>query len=246
MGTPQDDAKAMAFLRESAALGHAGSHNELGVCYSLGNSAVRKDSAEAARFFFLAAEKGHIEGMKNAGTCLLRGEGAAQDTAAAKAWHGKAAAAGCAEAMYYMGCMYGDGGGAREYMRKAAAGGFASAQYNMGQELNDRGKLEEAASWWRKAAEQGVPEACHNLSSHLLKLNDPECVIWLRRLVKQGNATAMVRLGVLLLQGTLAPQDVEGAMTLIKKAAALGCAEAILVMGKFASVFPQHASPGEA
>lgn len=142
-----------------------------------------------------------------------------------------------------MGCMYGDGGGAGEYMRKAAAGGFASAQYNMGQELKDRGNLEEATRWWRKAAEQGMPEACLILSTHLLKLNDPECVVWLRRLVKQGNAIAMVRLGSLLLQGTLAPQDVEGAVALITKAAALGCAEAILATRKFASIFAQHASP---
>lgn len=90
----------------------------------------------------------------------------------------------------------------------------------------------EAAKWYRKAAEQGVPGAQFNLA--LIYANgdgvpkDPvEAVRWCRRAAEQGLPEAQDRLGVMYIEGVGMPRDEREALTWFNVAALGGFAEAV-------------------
>ena len=105
----------------------------LGRCYANGEGGVACDSLEAFRWFLMAAENGHGE--------------AAWEVAQ----HYRGGMAPMASVL------------AAEWVEKAAEKGRAEAQYVMGESLamTDPPRMEEAAAWYLKAAEQ-PPEYTDN------------------------------------------------------------------------------------
>ena len=70
----------------------------------------------------------------------------------------------------------------------------------------------QAAAWFKKAAEQGHPDAQFNLGIIYLKgegvaPNLTESVVWLKKAADQGEATAQFNLGMLYSSGRGVPKD---------------------------------------
>ena len=75
-----------------------------------------------------------------------------------------------------------------------------------------RRDLAEAAGWYRRAAEQGLAEAQHNLAmcyaeGRGVQQDDEEAVVWSRRAAEQGDALAQFSLALMYGMGRGVPQD---------------------------------------
>ena len=92
---------------------------------------------------------------------------------------------------------------------------------------------EEAARWFRLAAEDGNAQAQYALGTLLLEQRkDREGIDWLQRAARQGNGYAMYRLGKETLLGQVIRKDVDWALRLLQDAAERGCACAQYTLGK--------------
>jgi len=84
-GVPQDDARAIEWLRKSADQGNAQAENSLGVMYALGQG-VARDREEAVRWYKKAAKQGSAEGLYNVAISYYNGEGMGEDIGMACSW----------------------------------------------------------------------------------------------------------------------------------------------------------------
>ena len=101
----------------------------------------------------------------------------------------------------------------------------------------------KAMEWYRKAADQGDAEAQSNIGVLYLfgqgvPVDYPLAAAWLLKAALQDNADAQFNLGLLYVKGVLGFLDSDElcariAMYWIKKAATLGCPEAIEYAKKF-------------
>jgi TPR repeat protein len=129
----------------------------------------RGDYATAMRLLGPIAEQGNDAAQFALATMYLNGQGVVQDNEQAARWLRRAADQGDAAAQYLLGHMYALGmGGPQNYVQaqlwieKAADQGYADAQVSLG-DIYYEGTggvsqdFERAATWFRKAAEQGTP-----------------------------------------------------------------------------------------
>ena len=98
-------------LRQRAEKGEADAQYSLGLRYSLGGTATRRDDAEGARWFRLAADQGHVAAQVNLGMAYRLGWGVLQDYTEAVKWFRLAADQGSAEAQHNLGLGYQFGAG---------------------------------------------------------------------------------------------------------------------------------------
>ena len=94
----------------------------------------------------------------------------------------------------------------------------------------------EAASWYRKAAEQGHAEAQHNLGIFYstgigVKEDLVQAASWYRKAAEQGFAKAQLKLGFLYSNGLGVPKDFVQATSWYRKSAEQGDAEAQYNLG---------------
>jgi TPR repeat protein len=137
------------------------------------NAAVaRSDFATALPLYRALAEKGNVAAQKQLGYLYEIGAGVERDWLKAAEWYGKAADAGddgAAAALGYLGRNWArmnptDNGAMYALVEKAAKMGNAKAQFSLGL-MNYRigdlsfdktsGNLDEALTWYRRAADQG-------------------------------------------------------------------------------------------
>jgi len=105
--------------------------------------------------------------------------------------------------------------GAPSSLEQQASSGNAAAQYLLG-EMYDYGSGgvdqddDEAALWYRKAAEQGYARAQMGLGDVYSRSESPDftqAAVWYRKAAEQGDARAQHRIGVQYLVGLGTPQD---------------------------------------
>lgn len=137
---------------------------------------------------------------------------------ALKLWE-SAAALGYARAEYQMGVLYLDGDGARAdpakgllFLNRAAAKGYARAQSRLGYVYEHGRDFATAASWYRKAADQGDEMGLCNLGVLLLQGKgvgkDPaQGIALLTQAAEDGSAFAKYRLAVCYQEGEGVEQD---------------------------------------
>ena len=132
-GVPQDNAKAVSWLRKAADAGNSAAMNNLAAMYGLGEG-VAKDALEARWWYEKAASAGFAESMYQLGLMAQEGDGTPEDAATAKAWFEKAAALDHPDALYSLGLMTAEGRGgpgdrmaAETYLSRAAALGNEDA-----------------------------------------------------------------------------------------------------------------------
>jgi serine/threonine-protein kinase len=160
-------------------------------------------TADAAREFRQAADLGDARAMTELAK-LFRygGDGVPRDTAQAVQWYTRAAQAGNASAMVYLGSMYAAGDGV---LKRPA----------------------EALKWFRQAADAGNNVAMDALGQMYFAGNgvikdEKQAVEWFRKSAAQGNAAALYDLGVAYESGRGVKQDSAVALNLFRQAAAAG------------------------
>ncbi|MEM7390795.1 MAG: tetratricopeptide repeat protein [Verrucomicrobiota bacterium] len=196
-GVPRDHNKVYEWHIKAAKQGYAPAQVSIGYLYAHGLG-VPPDDKEALAWYLKAAEQGNSVAQANLGLYYLEGRGTAPDLKTSIEWYRKAAeqgderakadlerfepalaypeaaAAGDAEAQFYLGLLYTEGRGfpkdpeqAFHWNAKAAEQGHAKAQCNMGamyaKGLGTAVDHEKAFDWYLRAAGQGVALALHNL-----------------------------------------------------------------------------------
>ena len=208
-GVKKDAAHAFQLMQSAADLGHADAMGGLGYFYSQGIS-VPKDPEKALEWFRKGAEKGSAKSQYNFGTSLMKAHEQQPDekqAAEAIEWVRKAAEQKLPEANLTYGtyAYFGEHNTAQNYdiaashFKVAADHGLAEAQNYLGA-MNENGQgmaidIEQAITWYRKAALQGHIRAQANLGRTIGTNNadenkQNEALAWLSIASQQGDVSA--------------------------------------------------------
>ena len=195
----------------------------------------RGDHAEALRVFRHLADDGEVTAQFYLGRMYARGEAVKQNDAEAALWYGKAAEKGCHKAQHNLGMMYLSGqacaaGSLFKRKMDPAVGGTGQrlvATCPRKRLLAGVGVLQnlaKAASWYRKATEQGNADAEYALGRMYLDgygvpgdLSAAERLI--RSAAERGNIKAQCSLATMYTNGEGVPQDYSQALTWYRKGA---------------------------
>ena len=164
--------KLFAKISTKAAGGDVEAMLNLGLAYSVGMG-TPIDRVATVKWIRLAAEHGNDRAQYVCGQIFMRGQFAPKDAKEAVRWFRLAAAQGNADAELSLAEAYRQGEGVetneQEYLRwlkRAADQGHPIAQGEYAMHIYDPEKTDrwkEAATWFRKSAMQGNPEAMYNL-----------------------------------------------------------------------------------
>lgn len=162
-GVPRDLVEGLHWHTLAANSGHAFAMNMVGRCHELGQG-TPANAELAAAWYRKAAASGSLWGMYNYANLLATGRGVAHDQAQAFALYRRAAELGHAKSMNLVGRYYEEGweverdpAQALDWYRKSAEAGDFRGQASYAAILAQRGEIEEAAIWLRRAAKTGTP-----------------------------------------------------------------------------------------
>ncbi|MFN3699889.1 MAG: peptidoglycan-binding protein [Alphaproteobacteria bacterium] len=161
---------AIKEVENSAFEGNGNAQHDLAAIYTAGHAGVRQDYRRAAQWFEEAAHQGVANARYNLGVLHHQGIGVTKNIETAFEWYKTAAALGHPEAQYNLGIAYIEGLGvpydpikAGAFFENAAHAGVTEAAYNLGliyeNGLYGRPQPDIALMWYKKAADQGSPEA---------------------------------------------------------------------------------------
>ena len=179
-GIERDEALALRWFQIAAQGGHRMARNMLGRCREHGwGGAV--DEAAAAREYRLAADAGLDWGLYNYANLLATGRGVAEDQPHALACYRQAAEQGHAKSMNLLGRYLEEGqycprdleAAVAWYRRSAEAGDFRG-QFSYAAVLADRGQVDAALEWLRKALAGGNLKFLRVAHKALAAANDPQ------------------------------------------------------------------------
>ena len=173
----------VAAYRKSAEMGNPEAMCFLGEWYQYGDKGLNVDIQESFRWWKKAAEIGCSQAQCAIGDCYDFGKGAAEDKIEALKWYKRSASKDYIPAVYVLGLCYYYGNGIRKnkrealgYFRRAAKNECAAAVCMIG-EYYYYGYIvdedEEAAKYFKRAAELGNERAAEILSRILLKNKEP-------------------------------------------------------------------------
>lgn len=160
----------IADVEQQAFAGLAEAQHDLAAIYTAGHGGIEIDYARAAQWFREAAIGGIANARYNLGVLYHQGLGVPRDLVQAIGWYRAAAHLDHPEAQYNLGIAHIEGIGtpydpqmAASYFRSAARKDILEAVYNLGlifeNGLLGAANYEEALYWYKKAADQGSPEA---------------------------------------------------------------------------------------
>jgi uncharacterized protein len=196
-GVPRDLVRARGWLEKAAASNEAYALYALGRAMEESEGAAAADPVRAADLYRRAAEKGHPLAALRYGLALADGEGVKQDAAGAQRWLLVAQKDGVPEAAL-------------------ALGDITARMLNPRDKAANQKTMENAAAWYRQAADAGVPSAQFKLANAYVGgvgvgRDLAQSVVWYGRAARQGLAQAQLALGLLLLGGAGGTTDpVEG------------------------------------
>ena len=142
-------------------------------CLLILSTPAKPSEADTFVAMVALANKGDAEAQYHVGMMHNNGIGTPRDIGQAFEWFKKATASNDPLGAYKLGCYY-DGQGADvvatdanealKYKLVAAKAGYALAQHDVALLYARQENPEEAAKWWKMAADQGYPRALYNLS----------------------------------------------------------------------------------
>lgn len=214
----EDEEEAAKWFRKAAEQGHAEAQSQLGLCYYDGMG-VEEDDAEAVKWWRKAAEQDDQFALYRLGECYLDGIGVDMDWDKARECFRRAADIKdeedgvqyfASESQKMLDAIL-----AYEKNLSAAERGDAEAQIAVGKFCSGRRNSdEEAFKWYRKAAEQGHPEAQYELGLWYdglggsgVEEDEAEAVKWYRKAAEQGHDLARNALSVCYEKGTGVAKD---------------------------------------
>ena len=204
-----DPAKAADYYRKSAAEGHEGAMNNLGVAYHHGRG-VPQDYAEAFQWFLKAAQAGNRLGMYSTAMAYENGRGVQKDVAQARHWYAESAARGhapAADALKRLGAASGPAPPAGHTASSSPSPAVlppttatAQAAYQGGYDAYVRKDYAAARAGFMKAAEEEHSNALFYLGYMAMNgLGEPpnpaRAITFYRRAAGVGNESAMNNLG---------------------------------------------------
>ncbi|MCJ7957983.1 MAG: sel1 repeat family protein [Pseudomonas sp.] len=179
-GIARDEALALRWFQIAANGGQLMARNMAGRCLEQGwGCAV--DEAAAAREYRLAAEAGLDWGQYNYANLLATGRGVDEDRPQALGFYRLAAEQGHAKSMNLLGRYLEDGHScsrdfeaAVEWYRRSAEGGDFRGQFSYAAILADRGRIDDALAWLRKALAGGNLKFLRTAHTALAAASDPQ------------------------------------------------------------------------
>lgn len=231
------------FLTErNAGQGRASAQRILGLLYSKGIG-VEPDPHKAISWWLESARNGDMVAQYNLGISYHQGDMVERDVVAAMRFLMAAAAQGDDEAKAYLPRVEADLSAPQRQrlhreqasvlpgeapvkappadLLEAAEAGDAEAQSALGRWYGENVPNSPYASkWFKRAAEQGLPKAMHNLGVLAFQADDRElAVAWFRKAVAAGWRNSIVPLGRLLQENG----DIEGAFETFQAGLRQGC-----------------------
>ena len=192
-GTRRDDDAAFRWFGIAAKSKRADAVNMLGRCHECGWG-VPVDFAQAAALYREAAGQSYDWAEFNLACLMLDGKGVPQDRDGAFALFTKAAAQGHVKSLSMIARFHEHGWGrprdmatAAEFYRRGAEGGDFRGQYRYGQLLLQRGLLDDALPWLRRAVDSAPIELCREFADELLHRPEPH--------LQEVGALAQARIG---------------------------------------------------
>lgn len=196
-GVPRDLVQARSWLEKAATSNDPYALYALGRAMETSDGAATADPARATDLYRRAAEQGHPLAALRYGLALSEGDGVRQDPAAAQRWLLAAQKDGVPEAAL-------------------ALGDITARSLNARDKAANAKILENAAAWYRLAAEAGVPSAQFKLANAYaagsgVSRDLGQALAWYGRAARQGLPEAQLALGVLTMGGASGAADpVEG------------------------------------
>jgi uncharacterized protein len=223
-------ASELSQLRSKAESGDAAAQLALGRAYQDGNG-VKQDDDLAVKWYRSAAEQGNATAQNDLGIMYRTGSGVEKSKEEAVNWYRRAARQGNASAMFNLGAAYYNGDGVEESVFKAYD------WFLLGKEA---GSTQADDAVQRTAAEIGdraSDDALMDVGEMYEKGNDlllstAEAAKWYRKAADRNIPRGMVKLALMLMNGTGVPQDFTQALQLCK-AAAKGYSSAQYCVGLF-------------
>jgi len=228
-GVPQNDEQAAKWYRQAATQGNAQAQNNLGTMYRSG-SGVEKNKEEAVNWYRKAAKQGYASAIFNLATAYYNGDGVLSDTFRAYDWFLLAHEAGSPSASDAV----------RRTSEEIGKKASSDALLEVG-EMCEKGdevpqNLTEAATWYRRAADQKDPRAMVRLASMLVNgmgvARDYAQAFRLCQTIAKDYAPAQYCVGYLYQYGFGVNQDAVEAAKWYAKSAAARHAPACLALGQ--------------
>jgi hypothetical protein len=244
-GVERNQAEALGWFMTAARSGDGAAMNMVGRCREHGWGTAR-DTTIAADWYRRSADAGHDWGEYNYANALFDGIGVPIDPPGAIAWYRKAAAQGHGRAMNQLGRCCEEGWGtardhaaAADWYSRSAEAGYFRGQYNHAMILVGKGRANEAADWFLKAAKGGPLEMRRRIGRELLARAEPVLhPVGLKALAlccESGGATDLYHYGRVLLRGFRCLADPETGRKWLACAAAQGHAGAAAELQKMAA-----------
>ena len=172
------------------------------------------------------ANAGDAEAQNDLGRHLAKSGSRAE----AEQWFRRAAERGLAKAKHNLGVLYWHGDSdpqeAVDWFRAAAKDGWLPSIFVLGAIVERGGNIDNAIGLFRIAAQEGHADAQDALSRlHFDRGTDKDIEIarnWAEAAAKQGNASAIARLGIIHHEGRGTPRDPKRAAAYFLEAANLG------------------------
>jgi TPR repeat protein len=171
-GVEKNDEKAREWYLRAAEAKNPLALNNLGALYELGDG-VETSYEKAISYYRQAAQLGNAWSMINIGLLYANGRGISRSREEANGWFNRAEVSGNAPTLRRLGKMYLDGDGVEPDQQKAISLLERSATKGDAQAMTMLANLEiehdpaKAATWLRKAAEAGSPDAMLTLARRL-------------------------------------------------------------------------------
>lgn len=204
--------KEIEQISQKAVKGDADAQNKMGDFYA-DNDLIPRDMRMAAYWWYEAASRKHPEALCRMGELYFSGTVMKKNTHRAVEYWKLSALAGNAQAQYFLGSCYANGG--------------------QGVYLD----YEQAAFWWQKSAAQGNIRAMHNLAfcyargQGVEKANSRMAYDLWRRAAEQGFVPAQTQLGLCYFSGEGVDKDLKLAANIWTAATEKGDAEAQRLLG---------------
>lgn len=208
-----------------ASKGNTDIYQRLGSIYFKGIDG-KKDYAKAFNWFKKDAENGNNDSQLMVGLLLLDGLGVNQNTDLALNWFDRAAKQGNQKAIEYVNALTDetDVKKIHKLSLDAAQNGDAKAQYNLGVNyeygFGVEQDMNQAFSWYKKAADQGEPFAQVNLANMYFNelcactpKNTSLAISLYKKAASQNNAQAQFNLGQIYYHGWGVKKDIGLAKT---------------------------------
>ncbi len=178
-GIIKSRAAALAWFERAGKNGNAEGTMMVGRCLEHGWGTVA-DASQAFSCYAYAAKLGNDWAQYNLARMYLDGNSVERDAERAAHWYAQAANQGNMRAMNLLARCYEEGWGviqnkskANDWYRRSAEGGYFRGQYNWAIALVAAGKIDLAAGWLLKAAQDATLEVKGAIVSYAAQIDHP-------------------------------------------------------------------------